>query len=71
MKQIDTLIKSAREQGWTVERGKNNHYKWVSPLGGFFFSSSTPSDYRAIKNLERDLRSRGFVSIKKTERRKR
>jgi hypothetical protein len=70
-KQIDVLIKAAKEQGWEVERGKGNHYKWISPLGGFFFSSSTPSDHRAIKNLERDLRVRGFVMINKKERRKR
>jgi hypothetical protein len=70
-KQIDTLIKAAREQGWVVERNKSNHYKWISPLGGFFFSSSTPSDHRALKNLERDLRVRGFVTVSKKERRKR
>lgn len=63
MKELNILIKAAQKQGWTVERTPNNHYKWVSPVGGMFFSSSTPSDYRSVKNLKRDLRVNGFIEL--------
>jgi hypothetical protein len=44
---------------------KGHHYKWVSPLGRFFFSAYSPSDHRAIKNLKRDLKINGFLEITK------
>lgn len=62
-KEFKTLIKTAREQGWIVELTRGGHYKWVSPLGKFFFSSQTPSDNRALANLERDLRINGFIKL--------
>jgi hypothetical protein len=70
-REVKDLIKEAEGQGWVVEPTKNHHYKWLSPLGGFFFSSSTPSDHRALQNIKRDLRVRGFVTITRKERRKR
>lgn len=62
---LNDLIKQAQKQGWSIDRTKNNHYKWLSPLGRFFFSSGTPSDHRALKNIQRDLRKYGFIEIKK------
>lgn len=62
-KEFKTLIQDAREQGWVVELTRGGHYKWLSPLGGFFFSSQTPSDNRALSNLERDLRVNGFIKL--------
>ena len=70
-REVQVLIKQAVDQGWVVEKTKNNHYKWISPLGGLIFSSSTPSDHRALQNLKRDLRVNGFITIVKKERRKR
>jgi len=64
------LLELATQQGWKVEQRSNNHYKLVAPNGKVVFTSSTPSDKRAIENIKRDLRSGGLVIIKKNERRK-
>jgi len=70
-KDVEVLVQKAREQGWTVTKTKGSHYKWVSPLGGLFFSTSTPSDFRAIDNLKRDMKRYGFIEITKKGRRSR
>lgn len=62
-KDIGVLVKQATAQGWEVTNTKSNHLKWVAPNGAFFFSPSTPSDYRSIRGLKRDLRVNGFVEI--------
>lgn len=68
-KELTELIKEATNQGWIVMLTKGSHYKWISPFGGFFFSGSTPSDHRALKNIKRDLKNNGFITITKKERR--
>jgi hypothetical protein len=62
-KEVQRLVKEAECQGWIVSLTKKNHYKWLSPIGKFFFSASTPSDHRAIKNLKQDLMRYGFVEV--------
>ena len=62
-KELHQLIKEAECQGWSVSKTAKSHYKWLSPLGNFFFSSGTPSDHRALKNIKKDLARYGFVSI--------
>ena len=62
---VKQLINQAECQGWVVEPTKKGHYKWLSPLGSFFFSASTPSDHRALLNIKRDLKRHGFIEIKK------
>lgn len=63
MKEMNVLIKEAKKQGWEVKQTNGSHYKWVSPIGKFFFTSLTPSDHRALKNIERDLRVNGFITL--------
>lgn len=63
LKSVKQLIKQAECQGWIVSPTKKGHYKWLSPLGDFFFSASTPSDGRAFQNIKRDLKQRGFVEF--------
>lgn len=70
-KDMQELQQLAISQGWQITSGKSNHLKWLSPLGGTVFSSATPSDWRALANLKRDLRSYGFIVIDKKSRRKR
>jgi predicted RNA binding protein YcfA (HicA-like mRNA interferase family) len=70
-KELNELIKQAEQQGWNVCRTNGNHMKWVSPLGGVVFTSSTPSDARAMKNIKRDLRVNGFIEITRKTKRKR
>jgi hypothetical protein len=63
-KDVNNLIKEAEGQGWQIVMTKSNHLKWLSPLGGLFYSSSTPSDWRVVMKIKKDLRMRGFIEIK-------
>lgn len=63
-KDMQLLMKEAKDQGWFVELTRGGHYKWQSPSGNLVFSSQTPSDYRAVQNLKRDLRMYGFIELK-------
>jgi hypothetical protein len=65
MKDLTVLIEQAKDQGWVITPTKNGHYKWVSPTGSLFFSSSTPSDGNAIHQVRRDLARRGCIIIAK------
>jgi hypothetical protein len=59
-KEYQELLKLAEQQGWTVVRRNNTHLAWVSPTGAKVYSSATPSDWRAVLNLKRDLRRYGL-----------
>ena len=65
-KEIKRLIETAKSQGWVVTQARNNHYIWLSPCGQHrVVSSSTPSDRRALKNIEADLRRAGLILDRK------
>ena len=64
-KDLAVLQEQAEQQGWKVTLTKGNHFKWVSPTGNVFFSSSTPSDINAVNQVRRDLKRRGFLVITK------
>lgn len=68
MKELKSLLNLAVKQGWVVEQRSNNHYKLIAPNGKVVFTSSTPSDRRAIENIKRDLRANGLVIVKKNRR---
>jgi hypothetical protein len=70
-KEVEQLIKKAQAQGWTILPTRGGHYKWINPIGAFFFSPKTPSDHRSIDNLKSDMKSYGFVELSKKERRRR
>lgn len=54
-KEIDLLVKDMVRSGWRYVSGK--HGKLYHPKGhGLITFSRTPSDYRAILNLRRDIR---------------
>lgn len=53
------LIDAAIEAGWTMEKRKSGHLKLTSPKGDIIFTASTPSDWRATKNLASQLRKLG------------
>lgn len=55
-KDLKKLIKESELIGWSVMKTNNNHFKWMHPRGGLFYSSSTPSDRRAIMNIMEDIR---------------
>jgi hypothetical protein len=60
-KEISKLIREAQRQKWVIVKTKSNHIKWKSPLGGMVFSSCTPSDPHALRNIVDDLKKKGFV----------
>lgn len=50
------FLREAAKEGWTASHTSNGHYKWRHRDGGIFFSSSTPSDRRAEKNIRADMK---------------
>lgn len=54
-KDINQLVKDMVRNGWIFEWGK--HGKLRSPTGkGFITVPKTPSDYRCLTNIRRDIR---------------
>ena len=64
-KDLNSLMAQAGEQGWSVIHTGGNHIKWIAPSGAIVFSGSTNSDKRAILNIQRELRFKGFIIKKK------
>lgn len=61
-KDLKPLIKRAQAQGWTVTQTRGGHLCWKSGgTGQPYFSSSTPSDAKAVRNISADLRRRGLA----------
>ncbi len=59
--ELKQLIDEAEERGWCVEKTRNNHFRFQ--LGRqIVFTSSTPSDNRAISNIKADLRRRERIA---------
>jgi predicted RNA binding protein YcfA (HicA-like mRNA interferase family) len=54
------LFKRLESEGWEIERRKAGHVRLTSPKGGVVFTSSSPSDFRALRNVERDLKRAGW-----------
>ena len=59
-KELKRIIALAIRQGYTVELRNNGHYKFTAPSGRFIFTSSTPSDRRALSNILSDLKKTGL-----------
>lgn len=59
---VRLMLDAAEECGWEVNRTRNNHYRMTHPVtGATVFASSTPSEYRGIKNVIAELRRRSRV----------
>ena len=54
-KDLRKVLKDAERCGWVFSR-RNKHIKGVHPSGKIVSLSATPSDYRAIDNISKDLR---------------
>lgn len=54
-KDLRKLLKSAEAAGWEFTH-KNHHIKGKHPNGKTATISRSPSDGRAIKNIEKDLK---------------
>lgn len=59
-KDLRKLVREMEKQGWTVEHMNSDHLRWYPPDGRDpVFSGSTPSDWRALRNIKAKLRRRG------------
>lgn len=59
-RELAKLAAEAIKQGFTVERTRKNHIKFVAPKGGVCFASGTPSDYRSVRHARAKLRRLGL-----------
>jgi len=55
-KDLKQICADAERKGWTVKPTNGGHLKWVHTSGAVMFSAQTPSDHRAIKNIESRIR---------------
>lgn len=61
---VKDLVQALTEQGFTVEKARNGHWK-VRNNGHIVMSMpATPSDPRSVRNTVSDLRKHGFVPPK-------
>ena len=60
-KETARLAEQAESAGWTVGKTRNNHIVFAAPTGQKVFTSSTPGDKRATKNLRAQLRRAGLA----------
>jgi len=60
---VRRLIEVAESQGWAIEITGGNHLRFIPPdrTKPMVHMSSTPSDHRAVKNLEGQLRRAGLT----------
>lgn len=61
--ELKQLIERAEACGWTVSRSRHSsHWKFLSPDRNVspIYTSATPSDWRAVRNLRARLRRGGL-----------
>jgi predicted RNA binding protein YcfA (HicA-like mRNA interferase family) len=53
---LEGIAKTARSEGWDVDWTRGGHIKFTHKSGVVVYGGSTPSDYRAARNLLANLR---------------
>ena len=53
---LERLLRQASACGWQVTRTRGGHWRLLRPNGGIVVLSSTPSDRRALRNMQAQLR---------------
>ena len=67
-RELKDLMKEARAVGFTIEKTRGDHLKWIGPQGGMpYFSSATPSDNRAVHNIKSALVKMGLPKTAKSK----
>lgn len=56
-KDLKKILREAEINGWVFEK-RRTHIKGKHPNGQTVTISISPSDYRALKNIQRDLKLR-------------
>lgn len=59
-KEFAELRRIAEAAGWTVTMTSGGHLRWAAPSGAIVFSSSSPSDWRAVHKHRSELRKKGL-----------
>jgi len=57
---VKRLVEIAEAAGWRVEATGGNHLRWYGPEGHLIHSATTPSDWRAERNIASRLRRCGL-----------
>lgn len=62
IKDLKKIKKLAESQGWTVEHTRSGHTRWVPPDPDkeIIITGKSPSDWRALKNIESRLKRSGL-----------
>lgn len=58
-KDISTLVRRLKKQGWRVEIAGSGHWLCTNPEGERMTCSMSPSDYYAYRNARSDARRLG------------
>lgn len=58
--ELRALQSYAERHGWTITKRRCGHLRWQSKTGAIVFTSSTPSDVRAVHKIRRDLVRNGL-----------
>jgi hypothetical protein len=53
---LHDLLNEARGRGWVTELTHGGHWKLLGPDRQMLFTSSTPSDWRGLRNIRQDIR---------------
>jgi hypothetical protein len=56
IKELRPLADKYKAKGWTLSLTHGGHIRWLGPRGQVVISSSTPSDWRATKQLAARLK---------------
>jgi len=59
---IDLIVRQCLQSRWTYRRGKKHGLLSPPNCGLFVAVPGTPSDYRALRNFERDVRRLALVA---------
>lgn len=57
---MQALLQRAKSMGCTITLTGSGHFKVLVPGGGVVFAPQTPSDWRSLMNVRRDLRQAGL-----------
>lgn len=57
------LVEAAKKQGFTIERTKGNHWKFIPPdkTKVIVIVAGSPSDFRAINKITSRLKNSGLI----------
>jgi len=62
MSDLQSLIRTAQRQGWSVDLRSGGHLCWRPPGRGVqVFSASSPSDWRNLANIKASLKRAGLI----------